>query len=142
MDANRFSIGDLVRAKTVKWDYEDSDETPPMYISKIDKKEAVLELGGIEYYAFIDDLQPIPITTDFLLNNGFIDNKLGQYYCRVDNVKTIRCGELHPKQWFITVDEVVGDNEYETHAINLTAKYVHELQHLVNDCKLTKEFKI
>ena len=143
MKVEDLRVGDIVHATVAM-----NRLTPPMRVV------GVGEACGGYVYLEIDkeqgdpfehspkEIKGVPLSVDFLLKNDFVDNNLGQYYCRVNNVKTIRCGELHPNQWLITIDEVVGDNEYETHAINLKARYVHELQHLVNDCKLTKEFKI
>ena len=143
MKVEDLRIGDIVQAVVAT-----NKLTPPMRVAgageacggyvylEIDKEQG----DPFEYTP--NEIRGVHLSVDFLLKNGFIDNKRGQYYCRVNNTKTIRCGELHPKQWFITIDEVVGDNEFETYAFNAKAKYIHELQHLINDCKLTKEFKI
>lgn len=143
MKVEDLRVGDIVQAKVAI-----NRLTPSMRVVGVGEAcggYVYLEIDkeqGDPFEHTPDEVVGVPLDTDFLLNNGFVDNKLGQYYCRVDNTKNIRCGELHPKQWLITIDEVVGDGEYETHAFNMKAKYVHELQHLVNDCKLNKEFKI
>lgn len=65
------SIGDWLQARMVRWDYEDLDITPPMRVAEISSDEVMLQLGSVKHYAFVDDLQPIPITAEVLEKNGW-----------------------------------------------------------------------
>ena len=84
MRIEELSVGDWVMARQVKWDYADPDTTEPMQIVAIDgsdpKRQYVdLSFGDntVVHSAFVEDLQPIPITPDILEKNGFVRN--GKY---------------------------------------------------------------
>lgn len=77
MKIEELSVGDWVRAKLAKWDYDSPEETEPMRIVCIDNsepKQAFVDMigpGMVKHSALIDDLRPIPLTPEILEKNGF-----------------------------------------------------------------------
>lgn len=109
------SVGDWFQARIVKWDYDDSDITPPMRIAEISSDEVMLQLGSVKHYAFVEDLQPIPITTEVLEKN-----------------------ELHDAEFGLAVKP--KSNELcASMGISIKIKHIHELQHALRLAKVGKE---
>lgn len=109
------SVGDWVQARMVKWDYEDLDITPPMRIAEISSDEVMLQLGSVKHYAFVDDLQPIPITAEVLEKNGL-------HYAEFGLVVKPKSNELCASM-----------------GISIGIQYIHELQHILRFMKTDKE---
>lgn len=109
------SIGDWFQAKMVKWNYEDLDITPPMRVAEISSDEVMLQLGSVKHYAFVDDLQPIPITAEVLEKNGLHEAEFGLV--------------VKPKS-----NELCA-----TVGTSIEIKYIHELQHFLRLMKTDKE---
>lgn len=109
------SVGDWVQARMVKWDYEDLDITPPMRVAEISGDEVMLQLGSVKHYAFVDYLQPIPITAEVLEKSGLPDAEFGWV--------------IKPK----------GDKLCASVGVSIEIKYVHELQHALRLAKVGKE---
>lgn len=71
-------VGDWVRVKMCKWDYDDPDTLDAKVLSIVGNSVGVgYDNSGIVMSAFVDDLQPIPITAEVLEKNGFKKN--GEY---------------------------------------------------------------
>lgn len=69
MDIRELFIGAIVRAKIVKWDYDDTELSEPMQVMAIDATEpcrASVDLGFgdgmVAHSAFVEDLVPVPLT--------------------------------------------------------------------------------
>ena len=124
------SIGDWFQAKMVKWDYEDLDITPPMRVAEISSDEVMLQLGSVKHYAFVDDLQPIPITAEVLEKNGFTHDKWSKKIWRYED-------EESEVVYYIEGNKV----EVTTYdcKINLGCTSVAELQHALRLAKVGKE---
>ena len=90
----------------------------------------------------LDGIEPIPITTEFLERNGFIDPSYGKkvkyelhepdlqitYYPQYSVISIWKKGE-NPV--------IVGQNGFYK-AYNEVVQYVHEFQHALKDCKLER----
>ena len=109
------SLGDWFQARIVKWDYEDLDITPSMRVAEISSDEVMLQLGSVKHYAFVEDLQPIPITAEVLEKNGLHEAEFGLV--------------VKPKSNELCAS--VG--------IHIEIKYIHELQHILRLAKTDKE---
>lgn len=109
------SIGDWMQARMVKWDYEDLDITPPMRVAEISSDEVMLQLGSVKHYAFVDDLQPIPITAEVLENNGLHDAEFG------------------------LVVKLKSNGLCASAGASIEIQYIHELQHILRLMKTEKE---
>lgn len=138
------SIGDFVQARMVKWDYEDLDITPPMRVAEISSDEVMLQLGSVKYYAFVDDLQPIPITQEILEKNGFVDNGVGQHYLKCGNGITVRVGRsplFHDDCWLVVTDKELGETITST-CVLFNAKHIHEIQRVMRLGNVGKEIEL
>lgn len=113
INCSSISVGDWFQARMVKWDYEDLDITPPMRVAEISSDEVVLQLGSVKHYAFVDDLQPIPITAEVLEKNGY-------------------AGAEFSALMQLNNSPIVGMCPIEI-------KYIHELQHILRLTKTDKE---
>ena len=115
IDIRDLSVGDWVQARTVKWDYEDLDITPPMRVAEISSDEVMLQLGSVKHYAFVEDLQPIPITAEVLERNGLHEAEFGLVVKPKSNEL---CASL---------------------GVYIEIKHIHELQHALRLAKVGKE---
>ena len=68
MDIIELFIGAIVRAKIVKWDYDDPELSEPMLVIAIDATEPCnlsVDLGFgdsmVAHSAFVEDLVPVPL---------------------------------------------------------------------------------
>lgn len=71
MDIRELFIGAIVRAKIVKWDYDDPELSEPMQVMAIDATEPhnlSVDLGFgdgmVAHSAFVEDLVPVPLTEE------------------------------------------------------------------------------
>lgn len=127
------SVGDWLQARMVKWDYEDLDITPPMRVAEISSDEVVLQLGSVKHYAFVEDLQPIPITAEVLEKNGW------QKIPYSDKIYTIE-GENYSLVYYIEGN--VADFRRQSDRCSITCNYIHELQHALRLTKTDKQIII
>lgn len=134
------SIGDWFQARMVKWDYGDLDITPPMRVAEISSDEVMLQLGSVKHYAFVEDLQPIPITAEVLEKNGWkkseIDKTMILEICKGQNIGISNTVYGHN---FIAVYCALGQC-YEVS--NVPIRYVHELQHCLRILRTEKEITL
>lgn len=127
------SIGDWFQAKMVKWDYEDLDITPPMRVAKISSEEVMLQLGSVKHYAFVDDLQPIPITAEVLEKSGFTHDKWSKKIWRYEDEESEVVYYIEGNKVEVTTDDC---------KINLVCTSVAELQHALRLAKTGKEIEV
>lgn len=118
IDIRDLSVGDWFQARIVKWDYEDLGITPPMRVAEISSDEVMLQLGSVKHYAFVDDLQPIPITAEILEKNGLHEAEFGLV--------------VKPK----------SDKLCASMGVSIEIKYIHELQHILRLTKTEKEIML
>lgn len=139
------SIGDWVRVRMCKLDYDDPDTLDAKVLSIEDNSVGVgYDNSGIVMSAFVDDLQPIPITAEVLEKNGFeLTNK--------PIVTSIRPPMLVPAHYVyrLTTDNALIDvdslkvyidvgGDYRSFVINCV-HHIHELQHILRLTKTNKE---
>ena len=124
------SIGDWVQARMTKWDYDDLDITPAMRVIQIGYSEAKLELNGVEHYAFVEDLQPIPITAEVLEQNGISKTYESDEYT-VYKGEGFNITEYYTELW-----------EFEIHRNRLMIRNVHQLQHALRLVGVGKEIEL
>lgn len=127
------SIGDWLQARMVKLDYEDLDITPPMRVVEISSDEVMLQLGSVKHYAFVEDLQPIPITAEVLEKSGFTHDKWSKRIWIYEDEESevvyyIECSRLE-----ITTYDC---------KLYITCKGVAELQHALRLAKVGKEITL
>ena len=82
-------------------------------------------------YGNNDNFEPIEITPEILLNNGFTEGEFGRFIC--DDI--IICFTNDNK-----VDSAVI--EHSSSYVDIEIKYVHELQHLLKLIGIDKEFEL
>lgn len=131
------SVGDYVRVKMCKWDYDDPDTLDAKVLSiEGDSVGVGYDNGGIVMSAFVDDLQPIPITAEVLEKNGWkkseIDKTMILEICKGQNIGISNTVYGHN---FIAVYCALGQC-YEVS--NMPIRYVHELQHCLRILRTEK----
>lgn len=110
------SIGDWVRVKMCKWGYDDPDTLDAKVLSIEGNSVGVgYDNSGILMSAFVDDLQPIPITVEVLEKNGLHETKFGLV--------------IKPKSNELCAS--IGTS--------IEIKYIHELQRALRLAKVEKE---
>lgn len=130
INCSSISVGDWFQARMVKWDYEDLDITPPMRVTEISSDEVVLQLGSVKHYAFVDDLQPIPITAEVLEKNGFVADKYSN--------KIYQNSQKDFKVMYFFENKALYLNS-NNFTINANIKHIHELQHFLRMIKVEIE---
>ena len=133
INCSSLSVGDWFQARMVKWDYEDLDITPPMRVAEISSDEVMLQLGSVKHYAFVDDLQPIPITAEVLEKNGWWKIPYS------DKIYTIE-GDNYSLVYYIEGN--VADFRRESDRCSITCNYIHELQRALRLVKVEKEITL
>ena len=129
------SVGDWFQARIVKWDYDDSDITPPMRVAEISSDEVMLQLGSVKHYAFVDDLQPIHITAEVLEKNGL------EYIDDGNDAVIFLCCDMFWARLCVgdTFWQVGIHSEDRLDAVVCDVKHIHELQHALRLAKVGKE---
>lgn len=125
------SVGDYVRVKMCKWDYDDPDTLDAKVLSIEGNSVGVgYDNSGIVMSAFVDDLQPLPITAEVLEKNGFTHDKWSKKIWRYED-------EESEVKYYIEngVLEITTGNC----KINMVCKCVAELQHALRLAKVGKE---
>ena len=114
-------------------------ESKPNMISEISEEivgEATVCFVGNRYMANIDEVEPIPLTTEILEKNGFVlrDDEIGwhgvkfePYFTRDDVPFEIFCDGEPFSIWF-------------RDPVNI--EYIHQLQHVMRLCGITREIII
>ena len=121
------SIGDYVRVRMCKCDYGDPDTLDAKVLSIEGNSVGVgYDNSGIVMSAFVEDLQPIPITIEVLENNGLEQNSncldyrfiIDNIYCSIS--KGIKC-------WYVNIYDI--SNPPNTPIFKAHIIHIHELQH-------------
>lgn len=125
------SIGDYIRVKMCKWDYDDPDTLDAKVLSIEGNSVGVgYDNSGILMSAFVDDLQPIPITAEMLEKNGFTHDKWSKKIWRYEDEESEVVYYIENGVLEITADDC---------KINMGCKSVAELQHALRLAKVGKE---
>ena len=125
MKANELMIGDWFRC---------TDPTP-MKITAIDSWNMVVE-DQEGFKVEVGDLQPIPLTEDILLKNGFESYEERYRLITADDAIFVEhiIAETNDFFWFTNKSRVFRQIKP---SIVCNFNYVHEIQHLLRLCGLT-----
>lgn len=109
-----------------------------VYIKDYPMRKEAKQVVPEHFVRSLVEFEPIPLTTEILLKNGFEDNGYGEYYYFADEER-IRVDILSGEDYYMFTDNKwlaqAHNNEFESiGSIELT--YVHELQHFFKSCKL------
>lgn len=116
IDIRDLSIGDWVRVRMCKWDYDGTDTLDAKVLAIEGNSVGVgYDECGIVMSAFVDDLQPILITAEVLEKNGLHEAEFGLV--------------VKPK----------SDKLCASMGVSIEIKYIHELQHILRLTKTKKE---
>lgn len=128
------SIGDYVRVKMCKWDYDDPDTLDAKVLSIEGNSVGVgYDNSGIIMSAFVEDLQPIPITAEVLEKSGFTHDKWSKKIWRYEDEESEVVYYIEGSKVVVTTNDC---------KINLVCKSVAELQHALRLAKVGKEMII
>lgn len=112
--------------------------------------------GGYIFYNLYEEVNPIPLTKEILVNNGFerIDTTIGNYALSINVEKEYdendynstrefyRIGTYLPGGCFEGFFEIENRIQEEYTSCKRRCKYVHELQHALKLCGINKEIII
>ena len=122
MDAKELMITDLVMCRKIQEKYArvteiylTSDENPKRMVS--------LDADGARYCMPIESIEPIPLTAEILVKNGF--EKSGSFFIIYNDYYSILVFELSDSIWQLQYT----DNEMGISNAQMNFSYVHELQH-------------
>lgn len=128
MNISELSIGDYVRVRMCKWDYDDPNTLDAKVLSIEGNSVGVgYDNSGIVMSAFVEDLQPIPITAEVLEKNGWSKEYDDVWACGVWRIKQIN------KCLFVLY------NEKYDYDFCVYVDTVHELQHALRLAGIDKE---
>jgi hypothetical protein len=101
-----------------------------MRVAEISSDEVMLQLGSVKHYAFVEDLQPIPITPKILEKNGVAlaedyDENGGLFTCPAFSV--VKYGNSYT---------------FEVPQARVRVEHVHELQHALRLAGIEKEIEL
>ena len=128
------SVGDYIRVKMCKWDYDDPDTLDAKVLSIEGNSVGVgYDECGIVMSVFVEDLQPIPITAEVLEKNGFTHDKWSKKIWRYEDE------ESEVKYYIENGVLVITTGNCK---INLVCTSVAELQHALRLAKVEKEITL
>lgn len=128
------SVGDYVRVKMCKWDYDDPDTLDAKVLSIEGNSVGVgYDNSGIVMSAFVEDLQPIPITAEVLEKSGFTHDKWSKRIWVYEDEKSEVVYYIENSVLEITTDDC---------KMYITCKSVAELQHALRLAKVGKEIEL
>lgn len=134
ISVSNLSVGDWVRARMVKWDYEDPDTLDAKVLSiEGDSVGIGYDNSGIVMSAFVDDLQPIPITAEVLEKSGFTHDKWSKKVWRYEDEESEVVYYIENGVLEITTDDC---------KINMVCKSVAEIQHALRLTKTDKQITL
>ena len=130
------SIGDWVRVRMCKWDYDDPDTLDAKVLSIEGNSVGVgYDECGIVMSAFVDDLQSIPITAKVLEKNGL------EYVDDDNDAVIFLCCDMFCARLCVgdTFWQVGIHSEDRLDAVVCDVKHIHELQHALRLAKVGKD---
>lgn len=136
------SVGDYVRVRMCKWDYDDPDTLDAKVLSIEGNSVGVgYDNSGILMSAFVDDLQPIPITVEVLEKNGWSEFSDYHNSWKLDIASDKRVWMFNNSHdWtFQVMSWGLGHNHSVAKAY---IKDIHELQRALRLAKTGKEIVI
>ena len=140
MKTTELMLGDYVRFSPTSPDYKKFGDKP-FRVSTINSDGALaLTMDNSSYWVDAEDIEPIPITKELLLNNNFRVSYFGCYVYESedDSFDLDNHVSVFPGNW------VCGINPNKTQRIISYAEitYLHELQHLLNMCNIKIDWKL
>ena len=111
----------------------------PFQITQINKKSIPSEVGTYSYDE--EDIYPIELTKDILINNGMETQYQYNFVMRFERLYNYACKfsmKFCNGVWCVYLNE--PDDEQISYSPNFSCKYVHELQNFLKIKKI--EFKI
>ena len=85
--------------------------------------------GDHSYYSSEDDVEPIPLTAEILEKNGLVVGDFPMHFAE-DKDFDLELSMYGSEVWW-----TINLQEYDI----IKLGYVHELQHVLKDCKIKKE---
>ena len=131
MKATELQIGDLVQGfvpDSYSWIYGIFNEGRIAIIAEPSK--TYIELSP-------EDIQPVPITPEFLENNGFTKSERYEVWKIISDDY-----ELRITPWRVAVIFLDEDGSDKEEFSAPRPKYVHELQHALKLCGIEKEIVV
>ena len=129
------SVGDYVRVKMCKWDYDDPDTLDAKVLSIEGNSVGVgYDNSGILMSAHVEDLQPIPITVEVLEKNGF--------YLKIDTCRIDTYGREGIYISMFSIPEITIIQQESYLIKNSQVQYIHQLQHALRLAKVEREIKL
>lgn len=132
------SVGDYVRVRMCKWDYDDPETLDAKVLSIEGNNVGVgYDNSVIVMSAFVEDLQPIPITAEVLEKNGL------EYVVDGNNAVIFLCCDMFWARLCVgdTFWQVGIHSEDRLDAVVCNVKHIHELQHALRLAGIVKELK-
>jgi hypothetical protein len=109
-----------------------------VYIKDYPMRKEAKKVTPQHFVRSLVEFEPIPLTTEILLKNGFEDLGCGEYYFADENGNRVLLDTRGGEEYMTTNDSWFAqahNNEFDViGSIELT--YVHELQHFFKSCKL------
>lgn len=138
MKETELMLGDYVRLSPTAPYYKMFGDKPFKISTLYGDGELVLSYkDGTTYWAVEEDLEPIPLTRDILLANGFIfEPKIG-YISADGRINLDHRIPNYPRKWYAHID-----NEDFQSIASCDLDYLHQLQHLLTICGIEKEWKL
>lgn len=136
MNSAELMLGDYVRFSTTSPDYKKFGDKP-FRVSTINLHRAIaLAMDNGFYWIAEEDIEPIPITEEFLLKNDFVQ-RYGIFVSEDSRVIVDHSKANSLRQWYVHVD-----NEDFASIGWCDVEYIHQLQQFLNICGIKKEFEI
>lgn len=143
------SVGDWVNLRLWKCDYDDPETLDAKVLSIEGNSVGVgYDNSGIVMSAFVEDLQPIPITAEILEANGWFRLELQCVLNIEDNRGTSHDGEYvimwYADDEYLTISWGGREDEVlvERTMMECRVKYIHELQHALRLAGVEKEINL
>lgn len=145
MKVTDLMLGDYVRFSITSPDYKKFGNKP-FKISTINSDGALaLTMDNGSYWVDEEDIEPIPITKEFLDNNFEFDEDYYKEYEAITSVLPYTIYYEHHKEPVTLSWHLMFHQEYGLRIEDdpmVTMKYVHQLQHLFSICRIEIEWKL
>ena len=109
-----------------------------VYIKDYPMRKEAKQVVPEHFVRSLVEFEPIPLNSEILLKNGFVDHGYGEYYFADENGNRVLLDTRGGEEYMTTDDSWLAqahNNEFDLIGrIELT--YVHELQHFFKSCKL------